>query len=177
MSVGAIGERKGHLLTLKAFERVRDLGIDCKLIIVGTISSQSYYEKLKTAVGQSNYCEAIEIRLDVPANELMQVFETSHVFVLHSEEESQGIAIVEAMATGMPVVATKVGGIPFVVSDGVAGFLAEYGDVVGFADSIIKLLTNFQLWQDFSDASVFFANAFHWKNINNKVKALYGSDN
>ena len=44
------------------------------------------------------------------------------------------------MAAGLPVVATRVGGIPFIVEDGTTGFLVEYGDVDGFARKIVLLL-------------------------------------
>lgn len=176
LSVGAIVERKGHLLTLKAFERVRKSGIECKLMVVGTVSSQAYYEKMKKAIEESQFRDDIKLLVDVADDKLKQLYESSHVFVLHSEEESQGIAFVEAMATGMPVVATKVGGIPFVVADGKTGLLSDYGDINAFAENIKRMLLDSQLWHNLSDASVASSESYHWTSINDRIMALYGSE-
>ena len=173
LSVGAIGERKGCLLTLKAFERVRESGIACNLLMVGTVSSQAYYEKLKDAIGKSEYRDDVKLLIDVTDEALKRLYESSHIFVLHSEEESQGITFVEAMATGMPVVATKVGGVPYVVVDGVTGLLSEYGDITAFAENIKNLLLDFQLWQAFSVASVKSSEPYQWAYINGKILSLY----
>ena len=173
LSVGAIGERKGCLLTLKAFERVRESGIACNLLMVGTVSSQAYYEKLKDAIGNSKYRDDVKLLIDVTDEALKRMYESSHIFVLHSEEESQGITFVEAMATGMPVVATKVGGVPYVVVDGVTGLLSEYGDITAFAENIKNLLLDFQLWQAFSVASVKSSEPYQWAYINDKIMSLY----
>jgi len=176
LSVGAIGERKGCLLTLKAFERVRQSGIECQLVIVGTIASRSYYEKIKEAIRKSEFRDDIRLLAEVADGELKQLYKASHVFVLHSQEESQGIAFVEAMATGMPVVATKVGGVPCVVADGVTGLLSEYGDTDAFAENIKRLLLDFHLWSCMSDASIRSSETYCWAGINDRIMALYGSE-
>lgn len=177
LSVGAIGERKGHLLTLKAYERVRKSGVECKLVIVGTVASQLYYEMLKDAIEKSEFRENIQLHVEVPDNELKRIYEASQVFVLHSEEESQGIAFAEAMAMGMPVVATKVGGVPFVVADGVTGLLSDYGDISAFAENIKRLLLDYQLWHNLSETSVEASGSYHWTGINDRIMALYDFEN
>jgi starch synthase len=77
-------------------------------------------------------------RLDDPA--LFREYREAAVFVLPSYEESQGIVILEAMATGTPVVATRAGGIPDMIQDGIDGTLVECGDDAGMAAGIISLL-------------------------------------
>ncbi len=62
------------------------------------------------------------------------------VFVMPSETESFGLSALEAMACGVPVVATNVGGLPEVVENGKEGFLCDVGDVEAMADAIIKIL-------------------------------------
>ena len=134
------------------------------------------YEDILVSEGESERGEVytqdeVKRMLD---NELKKIYEASRVFVLHSEEESQGIAFAEAMATGMPVVATKVGGVPFVVTDGATGLLSDYGDINAFAENIKRLLLDLQLWHDLSDASVMSSESYHWKGINDRIMALYG---
>ena len=69
------------------------------------------------------------------------------VSVLPSRREAQGLAILEAMAVGRPVVATRVGGIPEMVRDGVSGLLVPSNDPVALAAAIVRLLQDRPLAQ------------------------------
>lgn len=175
LSVGAIGERKGQLLTLKAFEQVRRTGMESRLVFVGTVANGSYYEELKSAIDNSEYQKDISLFVDLPSEELKQRYSESHVFVLHSEEESQGIVFAEAMAAGMPVVATTVGGVPYVVKDGNTGLLSEYGDVALFAKNMGELMEDVVLWSSMSRCSKQIAEYYHWSSVCDKVFNLYQS--
>jgi glycosyltransferase involved in cell wall biosynthesis len=65
--------------------------------------------------------------------------------LLPSEQESFGLAALEAMACEVPVIASRVGGIPEVVTDGETGFLSEVGDIEKMADDAARLLANKKL--------------------------------
>ena len=95
--------------------------------------------------------------------------------MLHSEEESQGIVFAEAMATGMPVVSTRIGGIPYVVEDKVTGLLSEYGSVPEFTAHMKKLMTDGQLWESMSEASRMAAEAYHWESVASRIFAFYNA--
>jgi N-acetyl-alpha-D-glucosaminyl L-malate synthase BshA len=75
------------------------------------------------------------------------------LFLLPSENESFGLAALEAMACGAPVVASRSGGLPEVVSDGEAGFLLEVGDVEGMGDAARALLGDDERWAAASRAA------------------------
>ena len=76
-------------------------------------------------------------RIDLP-----DVLRGADLFLLPSETESFGLAALEAMACGVPVVASAVGGVPEVVADGETGLLRPAGDVAGMADAVLRLLTD-----------------------------------
>ena len=173
LSVGAMGRRKGHLHTLEAFEQLRRESVDAKLILVGTVAEPKYYDKMLQFVNRSNYKDDICIKPNLSKNELLRLYERAHVFVLHSEEESQGIVFAEAMATGMPVVSTTVGGVPFVVQQNVCGLLSEYGEAQAFKENMRTLLEDVQLWQSMSINSKRCAETYHWSIINKKIEELY----
>ena len=69
----------------------------------------------------------------------------SDVLLLPSEQESFGLAALEAMACQVPVIASRVGGLPEVVDDGETGFLSAVGDVDKMADDAVRLLTDKKL--------------------------------
>ena len=81
------------------------------------------------------------------------ILAVSDVLLLPSSKESFGLVALEAMASGMPVVGSNIGGIPEVVVDGKTGFLHELGDVKAMAASCLKLLSDGALYQDCSRAA------------------------
>ncbi|HJZ83961.1 MAG TPA: N-acetyl-alpha-D-glucosaminyl L-malate synthase BshA [Polyangia bacterium] len=70
----------------------------------------------------------------------VEVLQQSDLFLLPSVTESFGLAALEALACGVPVVASRVGGVPEVVCDGEDGFLIELGDIAGMAAAVLRLL-------------------------------------
>lgn len=173
LSVGAIGSRKGHLLTLRAFELLREEGVDARLVIVGTVAEQAYLEQLQAALANSKFRESVQLYTNLPVENLKQLYKEAHLFVLHSEEESQGIVFAEAMATGLPIVSTHVGGIPYVVMSRKNGLLTRYGDVKAFADAMACLMTDRNKWMGMSDASRELAQDYHWSVISEKILRIY----
>jgi glycosyltransferase involved in cell wall biosynthesis len=76
---------------------------------------------------------------------IVDYLSVADVLLLPSEQESFGLAALEAMACEVPVVATRVGGIPEVIDDGETGFLSEVGDTKKMAGDAAKILGNPQL--------------------------------
>ena len=168
LSVGVLSERKGHNLTIAAFAKVKDRFPQAKLIIAGSVSDNAYYRFL-----QEQAFDGVEILANLPRSKIIELLAKSKIFVLHSQEESQGIAICEALANGLPVVATNVGGIPYIITHGKNGFLSEYGDIDKFADNIINLLGEDKLYKEKSENCKISATRFDWNNVTDEVLEIY----
>lgn len=173
LSVGSISRRKGHMLLLKAFDQVCKQVPNAKLVIAGVLAEQDYFDELQAYINQSPNNENISLLINLPQEQLYELYQQAYVFALHSQEESQGIALVEAMAMGLPIVSTKVGGIPYVVQNGETGLLANYSDIERFAHNMTVLLKNQNQYDQMSFRAIQNAQRYTWENIADEVVRLY----
>jgi len=97
----------------------------------------------------------------------------SDIFVLPSLSESFGIVNIEAMASGLPIIATKVGGIPEIIKDGENGFLVEPKNPEQIAERILYLLSNNNIRRSISFNNKEKAKNYSWDLIVNKLIAVY----
>jgi glycosyltransferase involved in cell wall biosynthesis len=105
--------------------------------------------------------------------DVARIVSSLDVFVLPSANEGMGRVLVEAMAAGVPVVATRVGGIPSIVADGECGLLVEPGDVAGLAGAVGKLLADRPLAVRMGEAGRRRALAYGVESMLEKLDALY----
>ena len=124
--------------------------VDARLLLIGDGPERSHVEASLRDLGiQDKVCLLGALR------EFSTKLSKSSVFLLPSEYESFGLAALEAMACGVPVVATNIGGIPEVVENNNEGLLYGLGDIDGMASGIVKILMD----DDFRSRLA--ANALH----------------
>jgi len=140
-SVARFVEQKGLVYFIKAAAEVlnRIQRQDIYFLLVGYGKME---EELKKLIQNLNFSSRIIIG---PAKEIRNVLPILDIFIISSLWEGQPIAMLEAMAAGCPVVATKVGGIPEILIDGKNGLLVEAKDVSSLAGAIEKLIENDEL--------------------------------
>jgi glycosyltransferase involved in cell wall biosynthesis len=137
LTIGTIGRlnwAKDHAFLLKSFARMSHEIPDARLVIVGGGELKEDLEKLTTTLGLSSSVLMTGDRSDVPA--LLQAFD---IFALSSQTEGYSIALLEAAASGLPAVATDVGGNSEIVQHGITGLIARYGDASSFATALRRL--------------------------------------
>jgi len=127
--------RKGFRMLFEAFAEIRRQLPRARLLIAGVDSWSGDPEALARELGLVDAITLLGRRDDMPA-----VLATLDVFVLPSESEGMSNAILEAMAMGLPVVATAVGGNPVVLDEGVSGHLVDYPDSAALAERVAALL-------------------------------------
>lgn len=136
-SVGLLWPIKGYQVLIPAFARVARQLASVRLAIIGRGKQE---QELRVAARQEGVADRVSFagwRSDVP--ELMQCFD---LYVQPSLSEGLPVAPIEASASALPIVATRVGGMPEVVVDGQTGLLVPPGDPGALADAMLRLLQN-----------------------------------
>jgi len=114
--------------------------VDAELHMVGDGPDRGPAERLARELGVDRYTTFLGKQ-----NHIERLIPLAHVLLLPSEMESFGLAALEAMACGVPAVATRVGGVPELVTDGVDGFLEPVGDISAQARRVVEMLCDDQV--------------------------------
>lgn len=137
---GRVVPLKAINVLLEALVIIKETIPNIKLRVAGPLMEKDYYNKLKNFIKNNNLNKNVEFLglLNIP--ELIDEYAKCSIFVLPSFTETFSLVIAQALAAGKPVVASSVGGVPSIISDGETGFLVRVGDAGVFAERIIKLL-------------------------------------
>ena len=135
-TVGRLSSEKGHIYLLKAFQLVLKEMENLELIVVGDGTLKEYLVRFSQDGEFYDKVIFTGLRRDVP-----KLLNAMDIFVLPSLTEGLPNALLEAMCSGLPVVASKVGGVPEVVDDGINGFLVEPKDTEALADAILRVIS------------------------------------
>jgi N-acetyl-alpha-D-glucosaminyl L-malate synthase BshA len=143
-----------HISNFRPVKRVKDTVLilnevlkemPARLVLVGDGPERGETEKLARELGISEHVKFLGKQ-----HALIELLSCADVFLLPSQSESFGLAALEAMSCGVPVVASNIGGIPEVVAHGETGYVAEFGDIKRMSKYVIELLTNRRKWEVFS---------------------------
>ncbi|MBC8178718.1 MAG: glycosyltransferase family 4 protein [Deltaproteobacteria bacterium] len=169
-TVGWLLPIKGPMHLLKAMPYVWENHPETSLIFVGKGDLEKGLKEEARRMGVSDKVIFLGWRDDIP-----EIMETIDVFVLPSLNEGMGRVLVEAMAAGKPVVASRVGGILDLVKEGQNGFLAEPGDEKGLAIAIKKLLEDKKMRDEMGKRGREMAQGFSVEKMIEKIDVLYES--
>ena len=122
---------------VEILKRVRERGVGARLVMVGDGSERLHAEHRARCLGVERFCTFVGKQ-----PRIVDYLSAADVLLLPSEQESFGLAALEAMACEVPVVASRVGGLPEVVTDGETGCLAEVGDVEKMGADAARLLAD-----------------------------------
>jgi L-malate glycosyltransferase len=138
--VKALSDKYGIGTLIKAFKRVHEKHPNTELVIVGGGPQLDDYKILAEELGIRN---KVKFTGRIPNNEVPKFINQMDIFTVPSrDQESFGVAAVEAMACGVPVVVTHVGGLPEVVVEGETGFIVPKEKPDKLAAAICKLIEN-----------------------------------
>lgn len=137
MQVARLNRLKDHGTALRAMAQVAAQDPQARLVLVGDGEERPAIEQLIAELSLGSQVLILGTRRDVP-----RVLQAADQFLLSSITEGIALTLIEAMATGLPIVATQVGGNGEVVVDGETGYLTPAGDATKMAERILRLARN-----------------------------------
>jgi len=170
--VGNLTAPKRAETIIRAMQKVTEMYADCRLVLIGEGNLRPSLEALADELGlrkHVHFCGAL------PHEEVLQMLQGADIFVHCSDYEGLGMAIMEAMGAGLPVVASRVGGVPDLVLEGETGFMIPPDDVEKYAEKILLLLKNDQLRQKLGSNARYFAEKhLNKQTILAQLETVYG---
>lgn len=168
--IGRLVKQKGVDILIKSLPIVLESVENIHLYIAG---SGPQYKKLNSLVDKLNLRSNITFLGYIKGEEKISYYESIDICVIPSSFESFSFVTLEAMASGKPVVASNVGGIPYLVDDGETGFLFESGNYQELAKKIIRLLESEELCDKMGKLAKKKAEIFSWSYVTDETVKLY----
>jgi colanic acid/amylovoran biosynthesis glycosyltransferase len=135
--VAGLVEQKGHLLLIEALAKVRDAGAGFRMVLVGDGHLRPVLESRVKQLGLTDHVTFAGWQSNAQVREHLR---TARALVMPSFAENLPVAMMEALATGRPVLGTYIAGVPELVETGVNGWLVPAGNVGASADAILRIL-------------------------------------
>jgi glycosyltransferase involved in cell wall biosynthesis len=174
LAVGRLVPQKGFDVLVDAVGRLAgtERTFNWDLIIAGDGPER---ERLSARVRRLGISDRVRLVGQANRDEVVDLFHHASLFVLPSRREPFGIVSLEAMAAGVPVVATDVGGVAEVVHDGVNGCLVPHGDVTALAEAIRRMWSDRPLRIALASRGRKRATELDWDGVELEYRAVYDS--
>jgi len=170
-SVGRLSREKGLDDLLRAAAQLIKRGAPIRVVLAGDGPERARLIKLAQ---QLEIETRVDFRGEVAHDQVPAVLNELDVFVMPSRAEGFGVAALEAAAMELPVVASRVHGIPDVVSDGATGLLVPPGDIASLADAISRLVSDAELRGKMGRAGrAFVEQRYRWEDNVAQMERLY----
>jgi len=170
LAVGSLTPKKGFDILLQAFRLVQERVPDARLTIAGDGPEGARLRQLASALGVS---DAVRFPGFVTGEAKAALFAGARIFVSSSRREPFANANLEAMAAGLPIVATRVGGTIEMVGDGAIGLLVEPEDPEALAEAVLRLMDDPRQAETMGRAARMRAKEYAWDGMVDRYEALY----
>ena len=166
VSVGELNDNKNHSVIIKALSQISHQNVH--YCIAGKGPLENSLKQLSASLGLGDRVHILGFRTDVQF-----LLNCADIFCFPSKREGLGIAAIEAMACGLPIVTSNIHGINDYSEDGITGFKCSPNDVVGFVRIINKLFLSPELRDQICENNREIAKSYNIDTIMNKVRKIY----
>ncbi len=168
--IGRLIPRKGFHRVVRALPKVSEMvNVPFTVEVVGTGAHRAELDALAEELQVSQYISYVGM---VPYDQLEKLYQYADIFVLTSLSEGMPSVILEAMGSGLPIIASNVGGNNEIVHEGGNGFLIMGDDITLLADRMVTLINDSSLRKRMGNASREYAMQYDWKHIMNRYNTL-----
>ncbi|KKS24215.1 MAG: hypothetical protein A2606_02720 [Candidatus Yanofskybacteria bacterium RIFOXYD1_FULL_42_10] len=175
LTVSRLVQKNGLATLFRAIKIVKTLTSDIKLVVVGSGPLESGLKNLALELDISNN---VLFMGEKNYSEIPRYLKTADLFVRSSRSEGLGNAFIEAMAAGLPIIGTPVGGIPDFLKDGETGLFCEVDNPKNLAEKIMLLLNNGELREKLiKNGLELVREKYDWNNIIKKFREIYETTN
>ncbi len=162
--------RKGFRFIVGAINLLKKKGIKINLEIIGDGNEKNNLEKMVTDLNLQDQIKFLGI---IKHTELPRYYQQANIYISASLNEGMSNTMLEALACGLPIVATKTGGTDEMVQKGKNGFIIEMNSAKDIAEKIESILNDFELEKKMSKNSRRLAESMYWENIAEEYWELY----
>jgi D-inositol-3-phosphate glycosyltransferase len=173
---GRIQPLKGVDVALEAAAIIAGQVPGFRLSVIGGASGlegDSEFDRLMTRASLPDLAGVVDFHPPVPHVELAEYYRAADVVMVPSRSESFGLVAAEAQSCGVPVVASRVGGLEHVVADGRSGILVDGWDPADHADAVVSIVTDPALASRLSAGALRWSERFSWDSTANRFLELY----
>lgn len=168
LSVGEINKNKNHEVIIRAIAKLNKPYI-C-YIICGQGDREIYLKKLAISLGVANKVKFFGFR-----NDIAEIYKIADVFVFPSFREGLPVSVMEAMASGLPIICSNIRGNTDLIEEGKGGYLIKPNDINGFIKSISLLIQNATLRETIGNYNHEAIRNYDLKKVTLKIMSLYES--
>lgn len=176
VTVARIDSQKNQLLPARLLPQLLEAEPAAHLLLVGNVTNPAYHKNLVDTVEELGLGDRVTVVCGLPSDsqDLVDAYHAGDVFLLPSIHEPFGIVILEAWAAGLPVMASRIGGIPHFVEDGTDGVLFDPADEASFLAAYRALTDDPALAKRIAHAGQEKARAsYDWDAITGKLLKIY----
>lgn len=168
LSVGELNKNKNHETVIRAIANLNNPKI--YYVVCGQGVLENYLKGLSNKLGIDKQMKLLGFRKDIA-----EICKAADMFVLPSFREGLSVALMEAMASGLPVVCSNIRGNNDLIQDGKGGYLIEPTDVGGFHNSIKRLFESEELRADLSKNNLEQVKKYYLDNVKKEMVKIYGN--
>ena len=168
--VAHLRKKKGHKYLINSMPKILEKFPDAKLVLTGEGPER---KNLESEIKSLELKESIELKGKLNAEQVQRELSSAEAFVLPSIFEGQGIAILEAQASGVPVIASDTGGIPDIIEDGKTGILVEPKNSEQIANAVIKVFSDPNFTETLAYNALQEVKQYDWQNISRRIDKIY----
>ena len=166
VSVGELNKNKNHSTVIKALKQVNNTNI--YYIICGTGPLKGKLSSLIEDLGLASHVKLLGYRSDIP-----EILHVSDLFIFPSKREGLGLAALEAMASGLPIVTSDIHGIRDYSKNGITGYSCPSNDVLGFAEAIKMMISDQAASTRFAEYNKIKVNDFSVDKVLKRMEEIY----